>query len=78
MIVLSFFERSLWRNYIYFFIISTNFSIIKSTAIYLHFVHYAFILAFPLKGASGFINAITFKGLSTLLIPDFFSVTFIY
>ena len=65
MIVISFLKDPSVESIYTFFIITTFVTIVRSTAkkaIYLHLVHNAFILTFPLKGASGFINAIAFRG----------------
>ena len=74
MIVISFFERSFCRIYVYFFIITT---IVGFVAIHLHLIHYAFILAFTLQGTSVLVNAVAFRGLNMLFILEFFSVIFI-
>ena len=59
---LFFLERALYRTYIYFFILTTNIIvIIRPRPIYLHFVHYTFIMTFPLKEAHDLIYAESIK-----------------
>ena len=72
MIVISFFERSLCRTYIYLFIIITNVIIVRFTAMYLYLVYYIFTLTFPFEEPIGFISTIAFRELNTLLISEFF------
>ena len=72
MIVISFLEESLHGTCIYLFIIPTHITIVRSTTIYLHLIHYTLKLTLPLVEAIIFISTITFRGLSTLIISSFF------
>ena len=71
-----FFWKVLYGTYIYFLIISTNFTIARSTAMCLHLIYYIHKMTLPFKAAISFITTIAFRGLIKLVLPNFFSVTF--
>ena len=68
-----FFDGCLHGTYVYIFNISTNVTIIRSTTMYFHLIHYTLKLTLPLEGA---ISTIAFKVLGTLIIPRFFKCYF--
>ena len=71
-----FFEEDMHGNQLYLFNISVSVNIVRSTIIYFHLIHHKPKLTLSLEEAISFINTITFSGLSTLVIPKFFNVTF--
>ena len=60
-----------------YFFKSLLLTLLSSKNIYLHLIHNAFIMIFPLEKTQGFIYALAFRGLTMLLIPKHFNITII-